>query len=124
MRASLKTLLFLALTCFALTCNAADVKDAPQSAVNPAAPHAQKYPKIVLYSVAWCPHCKEAKEYFTRNNIPFINKDVEVDDAAMTELTKKYKSPGVPVIVIGNDEKILKGFDKDRFEKAVQELQK
>jgi glutaredoxin-like YruB-family protein len=96
--------------------------DAPQSPVSPEAVVPQKYPKIVLYSVAWCPHCKEAKEYFTRNNIPFINRDVEIDEAAMKDLTKKYKSQGVPVIVIGNDEKVLKGFDQARFENAVKEV--
>jgi glutaredoxin-like YruB-family protein len=96
---------------------------APQSPLNPQPAVQQKYPRIVLYSVAWCPHCKAAKEYFTSNNIPFTNHDVEADDAAMKELTGKYKSQGVPVIVIGNDEKILKGFDQERFEKAVKEVQ-
>ena len=96
--------------------------DLPQSAVKPGVHASQKYPKIVLYSVSWCPHCKDAKEYFTHNNIPFINKDVELDTAAYEELTKKYKSPGVPVIVLGDDAKVIKGFDKDRFEKAVKEV--
>lgn len=98
--------------------------DAPLSIVKPAAPAHASYPKIVLYSVAWCPHCKEAKEYFTRNNIAFINRDVELDAAAMTDLTVKYKSQGVPVIVIGDDDKVLKGFDREKFEKAVTEVEK
>ena len=119
----IKIFLFFSLTFFALSCQAAEVKDAPQSPVNPATVKSQKYPKIVLYSVSWCPHCKEAKEYFTSNNIPFINKDVEIDSAAMDELTKKYKSQGVPVIVLGDDKVILKGFNKEKFEKAVKELQ-
>ncbi len=97
--------------------------DAPQSAVSQKAPAKLHYPKIVLYSVSWCPHCRKAKEYFTANNIPFINKDVELDSTAMDELTNKYKSQGVPVIVMGNDQKILKGFDEQKFSKAVEELQ-
>lgn len=83
-----------------------------------------KYPKIVLYSVSWCPHCKAAKEYFTKNNIPFINRDVEVDPEAYQALTKKYKSQGVPVIVIGDDAEVLKGFDEKRFERALQKYKK
>lgn len=97
--------------------------DAPQSPIKPGATVKQQYPKIVLYSTSWCPHCRQAKEYMTSNNIPFINKDVELDNSAMDELTKKYKSQGVPVIVLGNDEKVLKGFDEQRFKKAVEELQ-
>jgi glutaredoxin-like YruB-family protein len=84
----------------------------------------KKYPQIVLYSVSWCPHCKEAKEYLTSHNIPFTNKDVELDDNAMQELTSKYKSTGVPVIVIGKDEKVIKGFDKEKFEKVLEEMSK
>lgn len=101
---------------------AAAAADAPQSPLKPTA-QTSNYPKIVLYSTSWCPHCKQAKEYFTKNNIPFINRDVELDDAAMEDLTKKYRSQGVPVLVIGNDEKILKGFNQGNFEKAVKEVQ-
>lgn len=114
----------LTLAVLAAPCYAAEPKDAPQSVIDPAASHQQKYPKIVLYSVSWCPHCKEAKEYFTSNNIPFINRDVELDEAAMTDLTKKYKSQGVPVIVIGDDKIILKGFSREKFEKSLLEMKK
>lgn len=92
-----------------------------QSPLNPAASAARSYPKIVLYSVSWCPHCMDAKEYLTTHKIPFINKDVEVDEAAMDELTKKYHSQAVPVIVIGTDGKtILRGFNQADFEKALK----
>jgi len=98
--------------------------DLPQSQITPKASHKTKYPKVVLYSTSWCPHCKAAKEYFTKNNIPFINKDVELDPSAMTEVTDKYKSQGVPVIVLGEDQVILKGFSEARFEKAVEKVKK
>ena len=116
-------LLFLSLLLFAFTCRAAENNNSPQTPLNQGGPQAKKYPSIVLYSVVWCPHCKEAKQYFTENNIPFINKDVELDAKAKEELTGKYKSQGIPVIVIGNDEKILRGFDRGKFEKAVKEVQ-
>ena len=86
---------------------------------------AKNYPQIVLYSVAWCPHCKEAKEYFTRSNIPFINRDVEVDEKAMEELTLKYNSQGVPVIVIGTgtNEVVVKGFTPELFQGGLKKAQ-
>ncbi|TWJ32681.1 glutaredoxin domain-containing protein [Geobacter argillaceus] len=114
---------FLLFTATVTTAAGPASTDAPQSPINPAAPVKLQYPKIVLYSTSWCPHCRQAKEYMTSNNIPFINKDVELDDSAMNELINKYKSQGVPVIVLGNDEKVLKGFDEQRFKKAVEELQ-
>ena len=95
----------------------------PQSPLPRHAAPDQKYPKIVLFSTSWCPHCKAAKEYFTHNDIPFINRDVELDDEAMELLSEKYKSQGVPVIVIGDDE-VMRGFDGTRFEKALEKYRK
>jgi glutaredoxin 3 len=102
----------------------ASAQDMPQSPLSHQGAPERKYPKIVLYSTSWCPHCKEAKEYFTANNIPFINRDVELDSDAMALLTGKYKSQGVPVIVIGDDAVVLRGFDEARFVKAVEPYKK
>lgn len=124
MPAIIRTIIVLTFILLSTICQAATAADGPQSPINPSAPAQHKYPKIVLYSVSWCPHCKQAKEYFTKNNIPFINRDVELDDAAMRDLTRKYKSQGVPVIVIGDDKVILKGFDEQKFLKAIKDLQK
>lgn len=117
-------LLLLALITLAPLSAVAAPPDAPQSRIDPSASKRSSYPKIVLYSVSWCPHCRAAKEYLTKNNIPFINRDVELDSAAMEELTKVYQSTGVPVIVFGNNERVLKGFDQETFEKTLKELQK
>lgn len=97
-----------------------------QSVLTPAKAEASKsYPVIVLYSVAWCPHCRETKEYLTRNNIPFINRDVELDSKAMEELTGKYKSTGVPVLVFGSGKKeiVLKGFTPELFRESLKKAQ-
>jgi glutaredoxin 3 len=115
---------FIIVLATTLSCTAAD--QPPQSRLNPAkALETKKYPRIVAYTVSWCPHCRAAKEYLTRNNIPFINKDVEVDEKAMSELTDTYKSQGVPVIVIGTgtDEIVLKGFTPELFEESLKRAQ-
>ena len=121
MRILLKAALAVAL---ALSPVLAQAQDLQQSPIVPQAVPNLKYPKIVLYSTSWCPHCKAAKEYFTRNNIPFINRDVELDSDAMDLVTGKYKSQGVPIVVIGDDAVVLKGFDEKRFEKAVEKYKK
>jgi glutaredoxin 3 len=111
----------LALTLF--TCISAGAEGLHQSVLDPAkAAAAKQYPQIVLYSVAWCPHCRETKEYLTKKNIPFINRDVEIDAGAMQDLTIKYNSTGVPVIVFGkgSDEIIMKGFTPELFQETLQ----
>ena len=105
-------------------CYAAEATSPNQSKLNPSDIKGLTYPGIVLYSTSWCPHCKNAKEYFTKNNIPFINRDVELDQSAMEKLLHKYNSKTVPVIVIGDDTIILNGFNKQEFEKAIEEYKK
>ena len=105
-------------------CYATETSSPNQSKINPSEAKHSNYPGIVLYSTSWCPHCKNAKEYFTKNNIPFINRDVELDQSAMEILLHKYNSQAVPVIVIGDDTIILKGFNKQEFEKAIEEYKK
>lgn len=124
MPTALRIATLLAVLCMATVSTAASTDNGKQSPLKPSATARKNYPKIVLYSVSWCPHCKAAKEYLTQNNIPFINRDVELDDAAMDDLTKKYKSQGVPVIVLGNDEVVLNGFDQQKLEKAIRDVQK
>jgi glutaredoxin-like YruB-family protein len=101
------------------TCYAADASMPQQSIINPIETETLVHPVIVLYSTSWCSHCKRTKEYFKKNNIPFINRDVELDSEAMDTLLNKYDTDAVPVIVIGNDDIILKGFKQDEFEKAL-----
>jgi glutaredoxin-like YruB-family protein len=95
---------------------------ASQTILNPATPRKSAYPKIVVYTVSWCPHCRELKEYLTSHNIPFINRDVELEPAAMEQLVQKYSSYGVPVVIFGDDQEILKGFTPVEFEKIVNRM--
>lgn len=107
----------------ALSLSAMAAEPPHQSPLNPSrAEAAKKFPRIVLFSVSWCPHCRETKEYLTKNDIPFINRDVEVDASAMEELTGKYKSTGVPVIVFGtgNNEVVMKGFTPELFQESLK----
>ncbi len=118
-----KTALSVILALALAGCAAPVIKDYPQHQ-SPVSEVSRSYPKIVLYSTSWCPHCKEAKEYFKKNNIIYVNKDVEEDSDAMEMLVETYKSRSVPVIVFGNDEKIIKGFKQEEFEKAYGEFKK
>ncbi len=124
MKKPVSIFLFLLVALFAFTCQADETLAGQQSTVKPESEQAKKYPRIVLYTVSWCPHCREAVEYLTSHDIPFTNRDVEQDDQAMKDLTEKYESTAVPVIVIGKDEKVIKGFNREKFEKVLKEMSK
>jgi glutaredoxin len=116
-------LVFTALILTFIACGSATAEGTRQGILDPAkAAAAKNYPQIVLYSVVWCHQCREIKEYLTKNNIPFINRDVEADTKAMEDLTIRYNSTGVPVIVLGKgkDEVIMKGFTPELFQEKLK----
>jgi glutaredoxin-like YruB-family protein len=124
MNALLKCLALTALFLGVLACSTTQGEDRTTNASSVTTAPTAGYPKIVIYSTSWCPHCKEAKEYLSSRKIPFTNLDVEEDISAWEDFSEKYQAKSVPLIVIGNDQAILKGFKRETFEKALQELQK
>lgn len=118
---TLKCLLLIAAAVFAFGCDRAHVKVDPQGTSALSSAPATAYPRIVLYSTSWCPHCKAAMDYLAERNIPYVNRDVEEDYEAMDMLLNRYGSKSVPVIVIGNDDAVLKGFNPAEFEKALRD---
>jgi glutaredoxin 3 len=124
MRKLITCLLFLGLTLATSNCGGMDVRNGQQAPPTPPVARTAPYPKIVLYSTSWCPHCREAREYFTARDIPFVELDVETDEEAMDALFTKYATKRVPLVVIGDDEAIIKGFTPEMFENALRGLRK
>ncbi|MRR58158.1 MAG: glutaredoxin family protein [Deltaproteobacteria bacterium] len=124
MRVTLKCLVLSALILAAANCSTTTTENKIQGSLADQTAPAASYPKIVLYTTAWCPYCKQAKEYLTKRKIPFTNLDVGENERALDIITEKYRATSVPVIVIGNDEVILQGFNPETFEKALRELKK
>jgi glutaredoxin-like protein NrdH len=80
------------------------------------------YPRVVVYSTPWCVSCNAAKDYLKKNNIPFIGKDVDANPRFMEELSDRYRISAVLVIIIGKDQKVLRGFVPEVFSKAFKEV--
>ncbi len=75
--------------------------------------------KVVMYSASWCTYCKKARRYFKRENIPYVEYDIEKNKVAK----KQYRSlggKGVPVILVGK--KRMNGFSIDGFERIYATL--
>ena len=80
--------------------------------------------QIVIYSTSWCPNCKDAKAYFNSKGTPFIEKDIEKDPAAKSEMEQKARAQGidpsgVPVIDVCGT--MVVGFDANRIEQILAE---
>jgi len=79
-----------------------------------AAPPAQK---VVMYSASWCGICRKARTYFQRNNIPFVEYDVETSDKGRADY-RALHGHGVPIILVGSQR--MNGFDARDFNQMYQ----
>jgi len=86
---------------------------------------AAKTRRIQLFSTEWCGVCKKARSWLKRQDLPFVERDLEKDPGALPALQKAARQAGVspasiqgsvPVLVVGDQ--ILKGFNAGAIEKA------
>lgn len=81
-----------------------------------------RYPRIEVYTAPGCKSCRTAREYLTANGIPFTTKDVSENEAYLDEMSDRYRCSSVPLIVIGDGAKVLRGFVPEAFQLAVREV--
>ncbi len=78
-------------------------------------PPTQAEPQVVLYSTSWCGYCKKARAYLDRNNIAYIEKDIEKDRAAKRDYDA-MGGRGIPFLVRGSKE-IRRGFSVSSYDR-------
>ncbi len=73
--------------------------------------------QVTIFTTPSCVYCKMAKEFFQKNNIQYVEKDVAADTVSRDEMIRKSGQFGVPVIEVG--EKIIIGFDQARLKDSL-----
>jgi len=125
---SLLLISFLLIACSAPSFAGNATEGAQQTIITIEQKPVEKAPLVVIYTMSTCPHCREAKEYLSSHNIPFINREVDTDDQHLATLMSIYdamgvpeQKRGVPLLVIGNRIR-LQGFNKDKLQNALKEV--
>lgn len=77
---------------------------------------------VILYGASWCGACKQAKQYFTQKGVPFVEKDIEKEPGARSEMLAKAREQGVnasgiPVIDVKG--RLIGGFNPARIEQLL-----
>ena len=72
---------------------------------------------VTIYSTPVCHFCHMAKEFFTENNIAYVEHDVASDLEKRKEMIDVTGQMGVPVIQIGDD--IVIGFDEAKVKELL-----
>lgn len=75
--------------------------------------------KVVIYTTPTCAYCHQAKQFLSRQGIPFVEKNVAADRRAATEMVRISGQQGVPVITV--DGKVVVGFDQPRLRQLLKQ---
>jgi glutaredoxin len=97
----------------------------PEPPAGGADPGAKLHPAgftVIVYGASWCGACHQAVAYLKRRKVPVLEKDIEQDPAAESEMRAKLARAGVhggSIPVIDVKGKILVGFEPHALEAAV-----
>lgn len=72
---------------------------------------------VTIYSTPACHFCHAAKDFFTDNNVEYVEHDVAADADKRQEMIDMTGQMGVPVIRIGDD--VVVGFDESKIKELL-----
>lgn len=79
---------------------------------------AKDQPNIVIYSSPTCGFCYMVKQYLDQKGKKYVEKDISVDQEALTFVLDKVGQAVTPIITIGD--KIIVGFDRPKIDQALK----
>ena len=74
---------------------------------------------VVIYTTPTCGFCHQAKMYFNRRHVRYIEIDVSRDQQAAIDMVQLSGQQGVPVIVV--DGQVVLGFNQPAVEQLLQQ---
>lgn len=72
--------------------------------------------EVVLYATSWCGYCAKARKFFTDNNIPFTEYDIEKSREGRSQYDE-LNGKGVPLILVNGE--IIRGYNLAAIKQAM-----
>ena len=72
--------------------------------------------EVIIYTNTGCPACTQAKEFFSRHNVSFVERSIASDPSARDELLS-LGFRAVPVIRVGDETMV--GFSASKMRKML-----
>jgi glutaredoxin len=77
---------------------------------------------VIIYGASWCGACKQAKRFFRDKGVAFVEKDIEKEPGARSEMLQKARAQGVstqgiPVLDVRGT--MMGGFDANAVERLL-----
>jgi glutaredoxin len=63
--------------------------------------------EVILYATEWCGYCQKTRELFKKNNISFVEYDIEKSEKRLREY-RRLGGTGVPLSKING--KVIQGY--------------
>jgi glutaredoxin len=79
-------------------------------------------PSVVIYGAEWCGPCHQVQAYLRSKGVPFVDKDIDKDPVAASEMRRKLAKVGRPagsIPVIDIRGRILVGFNPQEVDQAL-----
>jgi len=75
---------------------------------------------VIVYTQPGCVSCEREKEFLSNKGIPFTERNIRQDPAALVEL-QRLGARATPVTIIGDDVgvEVVVGFDWGRIERLL-----
>ena len=73
--------------------------------------------QVTLYATKWCAYCAKTRAFLNKNDIPFVEIDVEQSPKAMQQLNS-LGGFGVPIVVVGKT--VVKGYRPSALADALE----
>jgi glutaredoxin len=80
------------------------------------APRGDGTAQVTLYSAVWCKYCRQAKAFFAKRGVRYVERDVDTADARSEY--ERLGGRGVPVILVGRQR--MDGYDPGRLESMLR----
>jgi glutaredoxin-like YruB-family protein len=77
---------------------------------------------VVVYTTPTCGYCYQAKEFLSRQGVPFVEKNVAADRQAAAEMVRVSGQQGVPVITV--DGQVVVGFNQPKLRQLLQQARR
>lgn len=87
-----------------------------------AAPEGNPNAGVIIYGASWCGACHQAAAFFRTNQIEFVEKDIERDPTARSEMQAKCAAAGLHpngIPVIDFQGHIVLGFDANELQRLI-----
>jgi glutaredoxin len=75
---------------------------------------------VTVYTTAWCGWCRKTLAHLDQRGIPYVNRDIELEQGAARELRSKTGSTAIPVVEV--DGELVRGYDRKRLDELIDRL--